>query len=383
VLVEHVIATINASPGYRRPLDRGTGKPKPCPTEPALFPSTIKIAVYSIADQRFARALVAAHRRCVSVQVLMNSHLTAVTSPSYGRILAALGQRGGSFRTKRSFARRCTNGCLGTSVLHSKLYLFSRSGAARDIVITGSSNMTTNAVRVQWNDLFTVTDNPAMYDQYLHHFNQMTPDVSGRGPFVLPAVGRYQTTFYPFRGVTRRTDPTLRDLRTIRCVGAKGTAGIRGRTVLYVAMHAWFEDRGEALARQVRAMVRHGCYVRVLYSFMSRSTYAALTQHRSRRLVVRRVLFPGPYGERAGKYSHMKLFAASGNVAGNPRAHVVWTGSTNWTGDGYYNSDDLTLRIASTRYYRAYVRRWFQIKRHRSSPHWAKYREPEGGGRAP
>jgi phosphatidylserine/phosphatidylglycerophosphate/cardiolipin synthase-like enzyme len=354
----------------------------PCPTLASQAPSEIKIAVYSIADRAFARALVAAQHRCVSVQVLMNSHLTAITSPSYGMVQRALGARGKDFATRRSFAHRCSNGCLGSSVLHSKFYLFSSSGAKRHTVITGSSNMTSNAIKVQWNDLFTIDGNKRVYAQYRQMFTKMVPDRSADGPFVYPAVGKYQSTFYPFRRSTLKTDPTLEALRTIRCAGVTGGAGTHGHTVVYVAMHAWFSERGYALAKQLRGMARNGCYVRVLYSFMSRTTYRRLTWGSGPRLTARRVLFPGPYGVLAGKYSHLKLFAASGNVAGNPSARVVWTGSTNWSSSSY-RADDLMLRIASTQYYRAYVREWHKIRHRRSSRTWAKYLEPSGGGRAP
>jgi phosphatidylserine/phosphatidylglycerophosphate/cardiolipin synthase-like enzyme len=377
-----VTDAINASPGYRRPMDPRTHRRVPCPTSAALAPSEIKIAVYSIADRSFAEALVAAERRCVSVQVLMNSHLTAVTSPTYGLVQKALGSRGRHFSTRRSFAHRCSNGCLGSSVLHSKFYLFSHSGSRHHTVITGSSNMTGNAIRVQWNDLFTINGNQRVYAQYRQMFTRMVPDRSAEGPFAYPAVGRYQTIFYPFRRSTPKTDPTLKALRSIRCNGAAAGAGFRGHTVVYVAMHAWFADRGYALAKRLRTMARNGCHVRVLYSFMSRTTFRRLTWGAGRRLVARRVLFPGPYGEMAGKYSHLKLFAASGNVAGDRSAHVVWTGSTNWSSSSY-RADDLTLRIAGTRYFRDYVREWHKIRHRRSSAVWAKYREPEGGGRAP
>src|SRR4051794_1070471 len=97
-LIDQVIDAIDAAPGYVRPDDRRTHPPKPCPTTPRYFPSEIKIAVYSVTDRAFADALVAAHRRCVSVKILMNSHLNAVTSPAWGELVHALGRRGTDYR---------------------------------------------------------------------------------------------------------------------------------------------------------------------------------------------------------------------------------------------------------------------------------------------
>ncbi len=387
-LLTHVIRAIDATPGYRLPRDAdgrllrtSAGTPVACPENPALAPAEIKISLYSIADYPFVNALIAAHRRCVSVQVLMNSHLTPQLSPSWGRLAAVLGRRGTNWEAKRSFARRCSNGCLGTSVLHSKFYLFSTAGRATDTVMVGSSNMTSNAVSVQWNDLFTVNGNRALYGQYRRMFERMVPDVPGDGPWVFRA-GSYTSTFYPFRTATERTDRTMRALRSIRCSGATGGAGIAGHSVLYVEMHSWHGLRGLYLARQARRMYDAGCYVRILYSFMGKGTHTLLTRGTGPRMVARRVLFPGPKGLVAVKYSHLKLVAVSGNVAGNSAAWVTWTGSNNWT-DRALHADEVTLRIPSPEVYRAYVAHWDFVRRWHSVGWWATYEEPSGGGRAP
>lgn len=381
-LLAHVIHAIKSSPGYRLTRDPRTHKRLHCPTYPRNYPSEIKIAVYSIADMRFADALVAAAKRCVSVQVLMNSHLTATTSHSWGRIVKALGKRRKHhWHRQRTFAHRCSNGCLGTSVLHSKIYLFSRAGRAHTTVMTGSSNMTTNAVGVQWNDLYTVNGDRRLYSQYRAMFRRMVPDHWARGPYVYRD-GRYTSTFYPFRRATRATDRTMRDLRSIRCTGARGGTGINGHTVVYIGMHAWFSDRGEYLARKVRQLYNHGCYVRILYSFLAHSDYRLLTRGTGHRMIVRRVLFAGRLGLVAVKYSHMKMMAVSGHVGSNRRAHVVWTGSNNWVKKSLH-ADEVTLRVSSAAAYRRYVRHWKFMVHRRSSPHWAKFTEPEGGGRAP
>jgi hypothetical protein len=381
-LLAQVIHAIKSSPGYRLVRDPQTHRRLRCPRNPKFYPSSIKIATYSIADGRFAHAIAAAQRRCVSVQVLMNSHLTATTSHSYGRIVRSLGLRSKKrWHHQRSFAHRCSNGCLGTSVLHSKIYLFSHAGHARNTVITGSSNMTKNAIGIQWNDLYTVNNNATMYRQYRAMFNRMVPDHPAKGPYVYRA-GPYTSTFYPYRRATRKTDRTLRSLEAIRCKGARGGTGIKGRTVVYIAMHAWFSKRGTWLARKVRNLYDRGCYVRILYSFLSHPNFYRLTRHTGARMEVRRVLFGGPFGLHATKYSHMKMYAVSGRVGHDRSARIVWTGSNNWVTKSLH-ADEVTLEIRSARAYRTYVRHWRVMKRTRSSPYWAKFQEPEGGGRAP
>jgi hypothetical protein len=129
-------------------------------------------------------------------------------------------------------------------------------------------------------------------------------------------------------------------------------------------------------------MYARGCYIRILYSFMSHPTFWWLTHGTGHRMQVRRVLFPGPRGIRAAKYSHMKMFAVSGRVGHDRAARVVWTGSNNWV-DKSLHADEVTLRIDSASAYQKYVHHWKFMRWRRSSPIWAKYEEPQGGGRAP
>ena len=375
-LLRHVIRSINSSAGYRLPKGRDprTKKRVTCPGQPKYYPSTIRIALYSIADRDFVDALIAAHRRCVSVRLLMNSHLNARNSLSWRRLVNHIG----SNRGRRSFVRRCSNGCLGTNVLHTKFYLFSRSGAARRTVMVGSSNMTSNAVRVQWNDLFTVNGNEPLFNRYTDVFNRMARDRSHNGPWTY-RTGPYVSTFYPFRQANRTTDKTMKALRTIRCSGARGGAGLNGHTVLYIVMHSWHGTRGLYLAKRVRGMYNRGCYVRILYSFMGHGTYKLLTRKTGSRMVARRVLFAGPEGF-AAKYSHMKMFAASGYVSGDRSNWVTWTGSNNWA-DRSRKADEVTIRVPGRAAYRRYVDHWNVMRNRRSTGVWAIYPELGGGGR--
>jgi len=121
--LNHVIRAVRSVPGYR------VANPALCPRDAASAPSSIRISLYSVTNIRFADAMVEANRRCVSVQILMNNHLTAATSEAIARMQNEMGTAirtsvGGKTVAKRSFARRCSYGCRGTGVLHSKFYLF-------------------------------------------------------------------------------------------------------------------------------------------------------------------------------------------------------------------------------------------------------------------
>ncbi len=371
-LLRQVNSAIMSVPGYR------VRTPRNCPIDPARWPAEIKISLYSIADLAFVDRLIAANRRCVSVQLLMNDHLDETTSPSWAKLVRALG----SNRHARSFAYRCRHSCRGNAILHSKFYLFSRAGKARDTVMVGSTNMTTNASGVQWNDLLTINGRAELYARFRQMFEEMVPDVRRAQPLRVFDVGPYQVVFMPQPGANPDTDQAMKLLRTIHCTGAREGAGQGGRTVVEINMHAWKGERGRYLARQVHDLYDQGCLVRVLYSFMWKSTYHVLVDGTGPRMDVRRTIFPHPGTDVAAVYSHMKTVAVSGNVGDDPSSWVVWTGSANWSDLARY-SDEVILRVPTRAAFERYAAHNAYIRRVRSSPVWAIYQEPAGGGREP
>jgi phosphatidylserine/phosphatidylglycerophosphate/cardiolipin synthase-like enzyme len=376
--LKKMIRTIDSIPGYKY----GGGL---CPWAPSLRPGTIRVALYSMTDQRFAKALVAANRRCISVQILMNNHLDRNTDPAWRRLADALGtRRYNRGDVRRSFAYRCSSGCRGSGVLHTKMYLFNstlqrqRWNRIRHTVSTGSSNMTFNAASIQYNDLFTVRNKPGLYTTFLSVFNKMRRDRFRRN-LIQVTNGRYRSSFWPQdRG---GPDPEKVALRSISCRGANGGTGFKGRTVVHVNMHAWFGTRGLALARQVRQLYNQGCYVKVLYGFMSFGVFKILLRGHRTRLTARRTLF-SHNGRTAYVYSHMKNILASGHVGSDRSAKVSWTGSNNFT-DGGPHFDEVMIRIPSAYVYRLYRRQFNFISKRKSSAVYAIFQEPEGGGRPP
>ncbi len=379
-----IIKTVNGMPGYRE------ATPSTCPTSASVLPGTIRVSLYSLTDQAVAKALVAASRRCVSVQVLMNDHLNSKNDGAWSRLAGALGSSvyHADGRVRRSFAHRCHHACRGGGVLHSKMYLFNSTVPApqdaqnriRRTVITGSSNMTANAAKVQWNDLYAVANRRGLFNEFTHEFGLMRKDNGfHRNPSSAPTDGPYRVSFAPG---PRGYDPYVSLLRSVHCSGATGGSGIHGHTVIYINMHAWFGTRGAALANRVRHLYNQGCYVRVLYSFMAyKSVYKKLVTHTNGRMVVRRTIFSSN-GRTATLYSHFKNIAISGHVGSHTARRMAVTGSNNWTNEGI-NFDEVVLRISTTSAYRSYRNQWIYIRNHKSSPVYANYSEPTGGGRAP
>ncbi len=150
--IERIYRMIQSTKGYR------VKKTSQCPRQRANYPNEIKIALYSFSDGRIADALIRAHRRCIAVRVLMNDHLSNSDVPAgFGRLQRAIGYQ----LSHRSWARRCHQGCRGrVGPLHTKMYLFSRTGRTHHVVAFGSSNMTGKAANVQWNDIMVVQGDP-------------------------------------------------------------------------------------------------------------------------------------------------------------------------------------------------------------------------------
>jgi phospholipase D-like protein len=373
VSLSRVIRTIDGMPGYK------DAYPGHCPQDPALIPGTIRISLYSLTDQAVAKALVAARRRCISVQVLMNNHLNRHNDPAWRRLEQGLGTGRGMANRGRfdNFAHLCSFGCRGSSVLHLKMYLFdSALGRTKHVVMTGSTNMTSNAAGVQWNDLYA-SRSKALYDVFAAYYRLMRKDNGFHRSSGTVTSGIYQTTFFP---EPKGKDADLGALKSVHCTGA-GSAGIGGRSIVYINMHAWFGTRGTKLANQVRHMYNSGCYVRVLYSFMSYGVFKKLKKGTGSRMSVRRTLF-SHNGHTAYLYSHFKNISVSGYVGSKRSTHVAWTGSNNFTNDGTH-FDEVLLRIDSHTVYRKYVDHFKYISSHKSSPIYANYSEPSGGGRAP
>lgn len=373
------IRTINSMPGYRQALHGG-----PCPTTPSLWPSTIRVSLYSMTDGAFSEAMRAANHRCVSVQILMNNHLSSATDYAWKRLVGSLGSSVYAHgKSRRSFAKRCHFGCRGYGVLHTKMYLFDSQSAVasrsrhkiRHTVMVGSSNMTSNAAGVQWNDLYTIRNNTKVHADYMSMFRRMKAGHKSSRLYRF-SEGKFTSIFWP-QGHSR--DPYKSMFDSVSCSGASGGSGINGHTVLYVNMHAWFGTRGLALARQLRGLHNRGCYVRVLYSFMSYKVYKTLG--RDSRMSVRRTMF-SHNGHSTYLYSHLKNINISGNVNGDRSSWVVYTGSNNFTNQGTH-FDEVALRIKSHAAYRSYVRHFKYISAHKSASTYANYSEPTGGGRAP
>ena len=312
----------------------------------------ITISAYSLDRQVYADELIRARKRGVKVRVLLNDHLVPGAQVRIQRVL-------GHNTTKKNFLKRCTSGCRADeneyNNLHSKFYLFSRTGKNRNVVMLGSYNMTLNAVRWQWNDLWTTVGKATLYDQYIDLFNDMRPDWDKRrATYAFCEAGlncpagdqqKYYNIVFP-RYTTPSNDAVLDILNNIQCVYTDA-AGAQRRTQLALSMHSMRGRRGNYIADKLRDLYAQGCNLRVNYGLMGFHTKQHIGAPTARgRVPLRSTGFnlkeDVPTGdseidnmpEYIERYTHHKYFVLRGSYKGNVDSHMVWTGSTNWSSLG-------------------------------------------------
>lgn len=312
----------------------------------------IIISAYSLDRQVVADELIRAHKRGVKVQVLLNDHLVPGAQVRIQKVL-------GNNTKKKSFLKRCVSGCRADdneyNNLHSKFYLFSRTGRNRNVVMLGSYNMTLNAVRWQWNDLWTSVGKRTLYDQFEALFNDMRPDWDRRratyefcdSGLVCPAgdLQKYHTFVFP-RHTTKDKDVILDILDNVQCVYT-AAEGYQKRTKLRLSMHTMRGNRGNYIADKLRELYAQGCNLRVNYGLMGFHTKQQIGAPTARgRVPLRSTGFnlrdDVPTGdpeiddmpESIERYTHHKYFVLKGSYKGVPDSHIVWTGSTNWSSLG-------------------------------------------------
>jgi hypothetical protein len=311
----------------------------------------IKIATYSHDLKGTTDALIAAHRRGVSVQMVINDNWTSYQTK---RLIQRLGKN----RNARSFVHVCKGACRGAGTRtnqHAKMFLFSRTGRARNVVMTGSANTTGFAAKVHWNDMFTAKRVPNLYDVYARVFRQMKNDDGDPNGYLPYRADGYDGYFFPKYGFTKSEDPVLHRLNAIRCDAGRG--GVGGRSTIRINMYAWTGDRGLWLAKKLAELKRRGCNVRAIVSSQGALVLGELKRGGVTVKSASLDLDGNPYNGWENKgwevFTHEKWMTLNGRYKGRLGKHV-WTGSDNWS-DLSNNNDEVVIHVRSERYYARYM----------------------------
>lgn len=270
----------------------------------------------------------------------------------------------------RSYVKRCKGSCRGAGGnMHSKFFLFSRTGKARHVVMVSSSNLNRGGAQAGWNDLYTIKDRPVTYRGFARIHRDMTDDRRAGDKKVQIKDGPYTSRFFPMRKASKKNDPTLRDLEQIRCRSALGP------TRIHVSMFYWKGRRGDYLAGRLLQLARKGCRVSVIYGAPSRALAERLRNAADRRLIN---LWDSRWDFNDDGFSevrtHAKYVLVRGNYRRNRSAHVVMTGSQNWVAGSLMRSDETTLNIERRRAYTEYLRNWKNIRKHSRRLPYHRYR---------
>ncbi len=333
----------------------------------------IRIALYSFDRISVAQRLVAARDRGVFVQILLNDHQDT-------RAMKLLRKRLGTNTSKRSFIKKCRSGCRTDNqerLLHTKFYTFTKTGKSTFALFFGSANLTMNAARHQWNDLYLMDGNEALFNNFVALFKDMANDYRRQQepppPFCgIPlnglacdnAVDFGTTVVFP-RLVGPGNDPIVQILDRVQCITTT-PEGQRVRTKLAVNMHTIRGRRGDYLADAFRRKFAEGCGARFSFGLVGYHTKGRLGARTPRgRLPLRSTAFDYHPGKQVKNpddkldltldyYSHTKYLVIQGNYAGDPNANVVFTGSSNWAANGSVN-DDILVGIQGARVVRQYL----------------------------
>jgi hypothetical protein len=348
--------------------------------------ATIFVSAFLFDREKFTNKLIAAKRRGVKVRVVIDKDIEAGAASRLARVLNRDNRRvknlEKSWGRDGSYLYRCKWSCRGDrgGNVHTKMYVFSevcrarqerprdkcRRPSARNIVMVSSANPNKGGAYKGWNDMYTMVNRPKSYRLYARVHREMTED-SPRDNDGLIEVrdGPFVHRFTPMQRTTRRTDPSMRDLRGIRCHNVARGYGINRRTSVHISMFWWVGPRGERQARKVLELARRGCNVNVIYGAPSHLV-ARMLGDAARRGQIRLYDSRWWFGtdREVDVRSHEKYVLVNGHVRRDHGTRRVYTGSLNWNGANLTWSDDSMLNIRGRRAYRQYLNNWHMVRNH-------------------
>ncbi len=339
--------------------------------------SAIRIAVYSFDRMPVAKALLKAFRRGVKVQMLLNDHQDTKAMKAIRSVIGT-----NRFSKKKSFIYKCKASCRGKANqynnLHSKFYSFTRAGRSKDVLAIGSANMMLNADLHQWNDLYFMSGNHQLFNQFARLFKDMKHDYGKRqkarffcgtpanGKGCDDAVDKYTAWALP-KLSGPKNDLVLDMLDKIQCVTPDGQGG-QTRTKLALSMHTMRGKRGDYIASAIRRKYAEGCDFRVNYGLIGYHTKRILGASTARGRIPLRstgldyhpddnydLNHDGDEDVILDYYSHQKYLVIQGTYDGVPNTHMVLTGSSNWASLSTAN-DEIWFTVRGKTAARKYLR---------------------------
>ncbi len=323
--------------------------------------SDIKILSWNFLTREGATALLRAQRRGVRVRILMDDvNNTEIVNQPWRRLKSGL-RAGNKGRPKKrqSWARVCVGSCRGkTGSAHSKFFVFSQVGRARNVVIQGSANLTIASTRNQWNDIYTYVGDKDVYGFASKIFLEAAADKPLGNPLAVKRFGGHRLIMFPL--TKKRPDPVMQVLNQVVCRGAKNTAN--GRTVIRIAPDVIRQNRGMRLARKIRDLWNRGCNIRIGYTVVGIDIGRLLRSGAGRGPVPMKHLVQDFNGDgEFDNYFHLKAMSIVGHMGKQRRAFVTLNGSANWSGLAGVSDENLGLYYSRgiTLKYQGHLNYWY------------------------
>jgi hypothetical protein len=325
--------------------------------------STIRIALYSFNRKDMVIALEHACDRGVAVQMVLNNN---TITPQIKRMKRYLGTNIQPHFSDRCHPRNkkkkhvvpyptpsffivCSQACQTSSKVgnqHMKIYLFSHTGAAHQVIMLGSNNLASYAAHVHWNDLFTLTGRTGMYNEYAAEIDELAQNHVVPDPYKEYANGDLITQFGPDNLAVGSSDPVAQRLSQVTCKAMPGS-GVRGHTMIHISMYAWVGQRGIYLANRVARLISQGCRVKAILSGAGFRVAHILKRAGAS---LRTADLDTDHNPHTGfedtpweHFTHEKWMTLNGTYDRQP-SHILWTGSENWADKSLYN-DEVTIQI--------------------------------------
>lgn len=335
----------------------------------------IRVASWNLRGRRFVDALLDAHRRGVSVRVVVHRGNARPNNPNRHVNQLQRGLKRGNKKRRpqyKSGLRRCRSSCRGhRGIPHTKSFAFTKVAKARWVVINGSHNATEVAATRQWNDIFTTRGRKGIYREYATTFNQMYRDRPVKQGYRVRRFKGIRTQMLPWYGKRTRGDPAMRELKRVRCRGAKNARG--GRTTMKIAMTSWHGQRGIKLARKVRRLYDRGCRVKIIYAVMGNRILKIMRHGNRGRIPFRQVAQDWNNDGVYDRYLHTKILTVRGRFGKDRSAWITVNGSMNWS-PVPLASDEAIMRLRNARVvkrYNRFINRWY---RHTPAPQYRNAR---------
>jgi hypothetical protein len=281
--------------------------------------ATIRIVAYSFALFEVSNPLIAADRRGVHVQVIVDgrhSHEFEATK--------ALERALGTDRHKGSFIVLTDRSSRGTvSHSHQKSWSFSKTGSSRHVVMVGATNLSVLGTTDQYSDMYVFVDRPDVWRSFSTIFRAQARDTPVPDPAVTDRLGRDTAYFDP--GFSMSHDPIA---DTIAGIPADSSSHIR------IVMYAWHPPRGQRIVDLLLEKLRGGATVDIVRGPFVHQPLDALVAAGAK---VHRGVFAN------GDHVHDKLMIVE-DVHDGRTEHFVTTGSDNW-GNVSFLRDDVDMKI--------------------------------------